>query len=81
MAASAPAFTNGWALKTAPRFPKSLRAPLAAGIQRAVEQTVVRIAGSGARQLCFAGGLGLNALLVSALECLIRERFRTACGG
>src|SRR5580658_154978 len=48
--------------------PESLRAPLAAGIQGAVEQTVVRIAGSGARQLCFAGGLGLNALLISALE-------------
>jgi carbamoyltransferase len=48
--------------------PESLRAPLAAGIQGAVEQTVVRIAGSGARQFCFAGGLGLNALLVSALE-------------
>jgi carbamoyltransferase len=47
--------------------PESLRAPLAAGVQRAVEQTVVRIAGSGTN-FCFAGGLGLNALLVSALE-------------
>ena len=47
--------------------PESLRAPLAAGIQRAIEQTVVRMAGSGTN-LCFAGGLGLNALLVSALE-------------
>ena len=48
-------------------IPEALRAPLAAGIQRAVEQTVVAMAGSG-RNLCFAGGLGLNALLVSALE-------------
>ena len=48
--------------------PESLRASLAAGIQRAVEDTVVRMAGSGTRNLCFAGGLGLNALLVSALE-------------
>jgi len=47
--------------------PESLRAQLAAGIQRAVEQTVLQMAGSGAN-LCFAGGLGLNALLVSALE-------------
>jgi carbamoyltransferase len=47
--------------------PEPLRAPLAAGIQRAVEQTVIRMAGSGTH-LCFAGGLGLNALLVSALE-------------
>lgn len=48
-------------------LPESLRAPVAAGIERAVEQTVIRMAGGGAR-LCFAGGLGLNALLVSALE-------------
>jgi carbamoyltransferase len=47
--------------------PEQLRAPLAAGIQRAVEDTVIRMAGSG-KHLCFAGGLGLNALLVSALE-------------
>jgi carbamoyltransferase len=48
-------------------IPESLRAPLAAGIEHAVEQTVIRMAGDGPR-LCFAGGLGLNALLVSALE-------------
>ncbi len=47
--------------------PEALRAPLAAGVQRAVEQTAIRMAGEG-RRLCFAGGLGLNALLVSALE-------------
>ena len=48
-------------------IPESLRASLAAGIQKATEQTVIRMAGKGAN-LCFAGGLGLNALLVSALE-------------
>jgi carbamoyltransferase len=40
---------------------------VAAGIQRAVEDAVIRMAGAG-RNLCLAGGLGLNALLVSALE-------------
>jgi carbamoyltransferase len=44
-----------------------MRAALAAGIQGAVEQTVIRMAGRGGN-LCFAGGLGLNALLVLALE-------------
>ena len=51
--------------------PEALRAPLAAGVQRAVEQTAIHMAGEG-RYLCFAGGLGLNALLTSALE---RSRF------
>lgn len=40
---------------------------IAAGVQRALEQTVSRMAGD-AKRLCLAGGLGLNALLVSALE-------------
>lgn len=47
--------------------PESLRSAVAAGIQEAVEETVLQMAGQGA-SLCFAGGLGLNALLVSALE-------------
>jgi carbamoyltransferase len=50
--------------------PAGLKAHIAAGIQRAVERSVSRMAG-GAQRLCLAGGLGLNALLVSALE---RER-------
>jgi carbamoyltransferase len=54
-------------LKDGAAIPEPLRAPLAAGIQRATEQTVVAMAGQGTN-LCFAGGLGLNALLVSALE-------------
>jgi carbamoyltransferase len=48
-------------------IPEPLRAHVAAGIQRAVEDAAIRMAGSG-RNLCLAGGLGLNALLVSALE-------------
>ena len=47
--------------------PCEMRAAIAAGVQRAVEQRVIEMAGSGGN-LCFAGGLGLNALLVSALE-------------
>ena len=48
-------------------IPEAMRPHIAAGIQRAVEAAVIRMAGAG-RNLCFAGGLGLNALLVSALE-------------
>lgn len=48
-------------------IPDALRPHIAAGVQRAVEDAVIRLAGVG-RNLCFAGGLGLNALLVSALE-------------
>jgi len=54
-------------LKDGQAVPESLRAHLAAGIQKAVEAAVIRMAGKG-RNLCLAGGLGLNALLVSALE-------------
>jgi carbamoyltransferase len=46
---------------------ESIHASIAAGLQRAVEATVLRMAGD-ARNLCLAGGLGFNALLVSALE-------------
>jgi len=48
-------------------IPEKLKAPLAAGLQRAVERTVLRMAGP-ATKLCIAGGLGLNALLISSLE-------------
>ncbi len=49
------------------RVPAALRAHVAAGVQRAVEQIVRDMAGSGGN-LCLAGGLGFNALLVAALE-------------
>ena len=48
-------------------IPEALRAHIAAGLQHAVEEAVIRMAGKG-DNLCLAGGLGLNALLVSALE-------------
>lgn len=47
--------------------PEALRPHVAAGIQKAVEAAAIRLACEG-RNLCLAGGLGLNALLVSALE-------------
>jgi carbamoyltransferase len=40
---------------------------VARGLQAAVERAVVRLAGT-ARNLCIAGGLGFNALLIAALE-------------
>ncbi len=54
-------------LKDGEPAPEAMRPHIAAGIQRATEKAVIRMAGQG-RNLCFAGGLGLNALLVSALE-------------
>ena len=48
-------------------IPEALRPHLAAGIERATEDAVIRMAGKG-ENLCLAGGLGLNALVVSALE-------------
>lgn len=47
--------------------PPELRGHVAAGLQRALERVVARMAGP-AENICLAGGLGLNALLVSALE-------------
>ena len=47
--------------------PEAMRAHLVAGIQKAVEAAALRLAGADGN-LCLAGGLGLNSLLVSALE-------------
>jgi carbamoyltransferase len=47
--------------------PEDLKVHVAAGVQRAIEATVIEFAGK-ARNLCLAGGLGMNALLVAALE-------------
>jgi carbamoyltransferase len=54
-------------LEDGAEIPESAKAPLAAGLQRAIEQVVLRMAGPG-EKLCLAGGLGLNSLLVSSLE-------------
>ena len=48
-------------------IPENKKAALAAGLQRAVERIVLRMAGP-AERLCIAGGLGLNSLLISSLE-------------
>ncbi len=48
-------------------IPEALRPHIAAGLQSAIEAAAIRMAGEG-RNLCLAGGLGLNALLVAALE-------------
>jgi carbamoyltransferase len=49
-------------------IPESMRPDLAFGVQHALEQAVIAMAGTG-ENLCVAGGLFLNALLVSRLEC------------
>lgn len=54
-------------LKDGEAVPECLKAHVAAGVQHAVEDAAIRMAGEG-RNLCLAGGLGLNALLVAALE-------------
>jgi len=47
--------------------PEALKAHVAAGAQRALEDCVLRMAGSG-ENLCLGGGVALNALLVAAME-------------
>jgi|SRR5579872_4462759 len=54
-------------LEAGDEIPQQMKAPLAAGLQRAIERAVLRMAGDAAN-LCIGGGLGLNALLISALE-------------
>jgi carbamoyltransferase len=54
-------------IQDAAAVPQELYPHIAAGLQRAVEDVVIRMAGEGER-LCLGGGLGLNALLVAALE-------------
>jgi carbamoyltransferase len=60
-------FYDRLGLKDGEPVPERLRPHVAAGVQGAVEAAVLRMAGQG-DNLCLAGGLGLNALLVSALE-------------
>ncbi|MCW5981435.1 MAG: carbamoyltransferase [Bryobacteraceae bacterium] len=47
--------------------PESKRMQVAAGLQRAIEQAALEMAGEG-ENLCLGGGLSYNALLVAALE-------------
>jgi len=60
-------FYERLALKDGVAIPDKLRPHLAAGVQKATEVAAIRMACQG-RNLCLAGGLGLNALLVFALE-------------
>jgi len=62
-----PRFYERLGLKDGEPVPEALAAHVAAGMQKALETAVIRMAGSG-KNLCVAGGLGLNALLASALE-------------
>jgi len=48
-------------------LPDKLKPAIGRAVQRAVEEAVLRLAGKG-RNLCVAGGLFYNALLVRALE-------------
>ncbi len=48
-------------------IPEAERPKLAAGLQRAIESTVLAMAGEGGN-LCLAGGLAMNAMLIESLE-------------
>jgi carbamoyltransferase len=54
-------------------IPDPMRAAIAAGVQSAIETTAIEMSGTG-ENLCLAGGMGLNAPLVAALEA--RANFR-----
>ena len=60
-------FYHHLGLEDSADVPEEMKAPLAAGLQHAIERVVLRMAGDGER-LCLAGGLALNTMLVSALE-------------
>lgn len=60
-------FYRGLGLGDGAPVPESLKPAVAAGMQRALERAAMDMAGSG-ENLCLGGGLGLNVLLVAALE-------------
>ncbi len=60
-------FFDRLGISTASELTESDRANLAASIQRALENYVMRLA-TGAKNICLAGGVAWNALLISALE-------------
>jgi len=62
-----PRFYEQLGLADGAPIPEAMRPHIATGAQMAIEAAVSVIAGNG-RNLCLAGGLGLNAMLVSALE-------------
>jgi carbamoyltransferase len=62
-----PKMYAGLGIADGSEVPERLRPHVAAGVQRAVESAVARMAGDG-QNLCLAGGLAMNVLLVAALE-------------
>jgi len=62
-----PRFYAALGLPDQAEIPQSLRPHVAAGVQKALESAVLGMAGKG-KNLCLAGGVGFNALLVAALE-------------
>jgi carbamoyltransferase len=60
-------FYDRLGLEEGAAIPEAMRAAVARGLQSAVERKVLELAGTG-ENLCVAGGLFYNALLVSALE-------------
>ncbi len=60
-------FYEALGLADGAEIPETMRPDLAASIQAAAEAIVMDFAGAGGN-LCLAGGLALNALLVAALE-------------
>ena len=62
-----PRFYERLGLSAGEPVPDALRPHIAAGLQRSIEGAAIRMTAGGGN-LCFAGGLGLNALLVAALE-------------
>lgn len=62
-----PKFYRRLEIEDASAIPEEMQALVAAGLQKAVEGAVLRMAGD-AENVCLAGGLGFNALLVNALE-------------
>lgn len=60
-------FYEGVGLDSEAPVPEALKAEIAAGLQHAVEAVTRRMAGRG-DNLCLAGGVMFNALLVAAIE-------------
>ena len=60
-------FYEGLGLEEGDSIPEVLKAPIAHALQSAVENAVLKLAGGG-DNLCAAGGLFFNALLIAALE-------------
>ncbi|MBS1872185.1 MAG: carbamoyltransferase [Acidobacteria bacterium] len=60
-------FYEALGLEDGDPIPEKLRADVAHGVQRSIEEKVIELAGEG-ENLCLAGGLFYNALLVNAIE-------------